>query len=160
MIMTNLSKRMKVTTILGISLSIVMASCSTKEVAAGQTPVTSNTGLSSSRSEVGKESTYVDGIHSAIGDYGSNDSSVGVTITLVDDVITGIQITPQATDPTSLGLQQRFADAIPAVVVGKRIDEVNIDRLAVPSPTPGGFETAIEQIKEQNRIGPTPTRNE
>lgn len=145
MFMTNLRKRINVTAILGISLSIVMASCSTKEVAAKQTPVSS------------KSSTYVDGIHSATGDYGSRDPSIEVTITLVDDVITSIEITPHAKDPTSLDLQQRFADAIPAVVVGKRIDEVNIDRLAVPSPTPSGFETAIEQIKEQNRIGPTPT---
>lgn len=158
MIMTNLSKRIKITTILGISLSIVMASCSTKDIPTGQSSFSSNASLSSSNSEVGKESTYVDGIHTAIGNYGSHDSSIAVTITLVDDVITGIQITPDATDPTSLDLQRRFADAIPAVVVGKRIDEVNIDRLAVPSPTPDGFETAIEQIKEQNRIGPMTRR--
>lgn len=157
--MTNLSKRMKVTTILGLSLSIVMTSCSTKEVTVGQSSFSSHTSLSNSR-EMGKESTFVDGIHSATGDYGSRGSSIAVTITLVDDIITGIQITPDATDPTSLELQQRFADAIPAVVVGKRIDEVNIDSLAVPSPTPDGFETAIEQIKEQNRIGPTHAGNE
>lgn len=148
MFMTNQSKRIKVMAILGIFLSVVMASCSAKEAAAGQSSLTS------------KASTYVDGIHSATGDYGSRDPSIAVTVTLVNDVITGIQITPHATDPTSLDLQQRFADAIPAVVIGKRIDEVNINRLAVSSPTPDGFETAFTQIKEQNRIGPTRTGNE
>lgn len=128
-------------TILGISLSIVMASCSAKD-AVGQSSYSS------------KESMYVDGIHSATGDYGSLDPSIAVTVTLVHDVITDIQITPHATDSTSLDVQQRFADAIPAVVVGKRIDELNIERLAISSPAPEGFETAIEQIKDQNRIGP------
>ncbi|KRE92142.1 hypothetical protein ASG89_33690 [Paenibacillus sp. Soil766] len=97
---------------------------------------------------------YVDGIHTAIGNYGRRDSSIAVTISLIDDVITGIQITPHATDSISLDLQLRFAEAIPAVVLGKHIDEVNIDRLALSNLTAEGFEAAIEQIKEQNRIGP------
>jgi hypothetical protein len=55
----------------------------------------------------------------------------------------------------SLDLQRRFAEAVPAVLVGKRIDEVHVDRLAGSSGTPVGFNAAIEQIKERTRIGQT-----
>jgi hypothetical protein len=158
MIKTNLSKRINVTIILGISLSIMMVSCSTKDIAARQLSLSSDASLNSLRPEASKESTYVDGVHTATSNNGSRDSSIAVSITLVDDVITDIQITPHTTDPTFLDLQQRFSDAIPAVVEGKRIDEVNIDRMAVSGLTPDGFVAAIEQIKEQNRIGPTMRR--
>ncbi|MDQ0914820.1 hypothetical protein [Paenibacillus sp. V4I5] len=49
--MTKLSKRIKVTTILGISLSFVMASCSTKDMAVRQSPFPSNAGYSGSSSK-------------------------------------------------------------------------------------------------------------
>lgn len=158
MIKTNLSKRINITIILGISLSIMMVSCSTKDIAARQSSLSSDASINSLRPETSKESTYIDGVHTATSNYGSRDSSISVSITLVDDVITDIQITPHTTDPTFLDLQQRFSDAIPAVVVGKRIDEVNIDRIAVSGLNPDGLVAAIEQIKEQNRIGPTTRR--
>lgn len=158
MIVTNLSKRIKITTILGISLSFVMASCATKDMAFGQSTFPSNTGSCSSSSKMGKESTYVDGVHTATGNYGSRDSSISVTITLVDDIIKGVQITPHSTDPVSLDLQQHFTDVIPSVVVGKHIDEVKVDQLAESSLATDGFNEAIDQIKEQNRIGPTTRR--
>jgi hypothetical protein len=53
-------------------------------------------------------------------------SSITVTVTLVNGVITAIKVTPHATDPTSLDFQRCFAAAIPAVVVGKRIEEVKV----------------------------------
>jgi threonine dehydrogenase-like Zn-dependent dehydrogenase len=39
-----------------------------------------------------------------------------VSVTLVDGVITAVTVTPQATDPTSLDYQTRFAQAVPALV--------------------------------------------
>lgn len=158
MIVTNLSKRIKVTTILGISLSFVMASCSTKDMADGQSLFPSNADSISSSSNMGKESTYVDGVHTATGNYGSRDSSISVTISLIDDIIIGVQITPHSTDQISLDLQQHFAEAIPSVVVGKHIDEVKVERLAESSFATNGFNEAIDQIKEQNRIGPTTSK--
>jgi hypothetical protein len=41
------------------------------------------------------------------------------------------------------------------VVVGKRIDEVKLDRIAGSSGTPHGFNAALERIKEQARMGRT-----
>ncbi|MYS57163.1 hypothetical protein GTW46_45175 [Streptomyces sp. SID6013] len=73
---------------------------------------------------------------------------MGVTLTLADDEITQVAVEPHATDPTSLDLQERFADAIPDTVVGRDIDEVHIDRLAGSSHTPEGFNDALEKIKK------------
>lgn len=60
-----------------------------------------------------------------------------------------MQVTANATDPTSLDYQERFADAVPDVVAGKRLDEVRVSRLAGSSGTPDGFNQAIERIKDQ-----------
>ncbi|WP_193196172.1 FMN-binding protein [Nostoc sp. MG11] len=98
-----------------------------------------------------EDSAYEDGVFTATGQYGGLPSSITVTVTLVDDVITSVRVTPHATNPTSLDLQRRFAAAIPVVVVGKRIDEVKVDRLAGSSNTPDGFNAAIQRIKEQSR---------
>ena len=73
----------------------------------------------------------------------------GISMSLVDGVITAVSVTPHATNPTSLDLQRRFAAAVPAVVVGKRIDEVKVRRLAGSSGTPDGFNDAIRRIKKQ-----------
>ncbi|TBL69082.1 S-layer homology domain-containing protein [Paenibacillus thalictri] len=104
-----------------------------------------------SREAMSKDAIYADGEYTATGQYGGLPSSITVSVTLVNDVITATKVTPHATNPTSLDLQQRFAEAVPAIVVGKRIDEVKVDRLAGSSGTPDGFNAAIEQIKEQSR---------
>ncbi|MFX3636769.1 MAG: S-layer homology domain-containing protein [Candidatus Pristimantibacillus sp.] len=95
---------------------------------------------------------YADGEYTATGQYGSLPSSITVNVTLVDDLITSVEVTPHATNPTSLDLQWRFAKAVPAVVVGKRIDEVQVGRLAGSSGTPDGFNAAIQKIKEQAKL--------
>jgi uncharacterized protein with FMN-binding domain len=153
--MTSLSKRMRVTTIAGILVSLVMAPCWVTGMAVVRSTSASDAGVTRSRSALSYDATYADGVYTATGQYGSLPSSITVTVTLVDDVITAVEVTPHATDPTSLDLQRRFAAAIPAVVVGKRIDEVNVGRLAGSSGTPDGFNAAIQRIKEQARIGQT-----
>jgi uncharacterized protein with FMN-binding domain len=95
------------------------------------------------------DTDYADGTYTATGRYGSLPSSIGVSVTLVDDVITAVTVTPRATDPTSLDYQTRFARAVPALVVGRNIDEVNISKVAGSSGTPDGFNAAIQRIKAE-----------
>ena len=96
-----------------------------------------------------RRSKYADGTYTATGQYGSLPSSIVVSVTLVDDVITAVTVTPRATDPTSLDYQTRFAQAIPALVVGRNIDEVNLSKVAGSSGTPDGFNAAIQRIKAE-----------
>jgi hypothetical protein len=95
------------------------------------------------------DTVYIDGVYSARGEYGGLPSHITVTITLTDEIVSNTQVQPHATDPTSLDLQRRFADAVPAVVNGKHISEIKVGRLAGSSGTPDGFNDAIRQIKEQ-----------
>lgn len=92
---------------------------------------------------------YADGEYSATGEYGGQPSHITVRVTLKDGVITAVVVTPHASVPRSLELQRAFADAVPKVVVGKRIDEVRVGKLAGSSGTPKGFNDAIRQIREQ-----------
>jgi uncharacterized protein with FMN-binding domain len=94
-------------------------------------------------------SRYRDGEYETKGWYGGLPSNIDVELTLRAGRITDVQVTPNATDPTSLDYQERFADAVPDVVVGKRIDEVRVSRLAGSIGTPDGFNDAIEKIKDR-----------
>jgi uncharacterized protein with FMN-binding domain len=92
---------------------------------------------------------YADGVYTATGQYGNEPSFITVTATLANGMITDVKATPHATVPRSLELQRRFAAAVPKVVVGKPIDQMNVGKLAGSSGTPRGFNAAIRQIREQ-----------
>jgi uncharacterized protein with FMN-binding domain len=96
---------------------------------------------------------YADGVYTATGEYGGQPSHIIVTATLKDGIVTAVSVTPQATVPRSLELQRAFAAAVPKVVVGKRIDQVRVGKLAGSSGTPKGFNDAITQIREQAARG-------
>jgi uncharacterized protein with FMN-binding domain len=92
---------------------------------------------------------YADGDYTATGEYGGQPSHITVRLTLKDGVITAVAVTPHAYVPRSLELQRAFAEAVPKVVVGRRIDQVKVGKLAGSSGTPKGFNDALRQIREQ-----------
>jgi uncharacterized protein with FMN-binding domain len=100
-------------------------------------------------SALSSRNRYADGVYTATGQYGGQPSFITVKATLANGVITAVEVTPHATVPRSLELQRRFAAAVPKVVVGKPIDQVNVGKLAGSSGTPKGFNAAIRQIREQ-----------
>jgi uncharacterized protein with FMN-binding domain len=97
------------------------------------------------------DAAYADGTYTADGSYQapSGTESITVEVTLADDKITDITVTPQATDPTAKGHQAEFVDGIAEQTVGKDIDTLNVTRVSGSSLTSGGFKIAIEAIKEQ-----------
>jgi uncharacterized protein with FMN-binding domain len=145
---TGLRRTTLVMTIIAISVAAATAGCATD--AEVTTPSSaSNTSLAAPGSPSSRRSKYADGTYTATGQYGSLPSSIGVSVTLVDDVITAVTVTPRATEPTSRDYQTRFAQAIPALVVGRNIDEVNLSKVAGSSGTPDGFNAAIQRIKAE-----------
>lgn len=138
-----------VATAAGISASVTTASCTRPDAAVERPASVPDTVVAGARPMVRRSASYRDGVYTATVWYGGLPSSITVTVTLDDDIITAVEVTPHATDPTSLGLQRRFAAAVPAVVVGKPIDEVKVGRLAGSSGTPVGFNDAIRRIKSQ-----------
>lgn len=95
---------------------------------------------------------YRDGSYTARGVYGSLPSHQDVTLTLDRGAVTTIEITTPAQDQTSLGYQQRFATALPNAVIGRNINELNIDRLAGSSGCSEGFMIALGKIKRDAEI--------
>ncbi|MFD8000675.1 FMN-binding protein [Streptomyces mirabilis] len=130
--MSALKKKIATATMLGISVSAAVAGCAS----------TDTDGTGASRSPM-----YKNGDYSATGQYGSGPSSIAVSLTLDDGAIASVEVTPHATDPTSRDFQERFADAVPRLVVGKDIDDVHLDHVAGSSLTPDGFNAALQRIK-------------
>ena len=137
------------TTIIAIAVAAATAGCATTDMDVATPSSASNTSVATPGSPSSRRSKYADGTYTATGQYGGLPSSIGVTVILVDDVITAVTVTPRATDPTSLDYQTRFAQAIPAFVVGRNIDEVNLSKVAGSSGTPDGFNAAIQRIKAE-----------
>jgi uncharacterized protein with FMN-binding domain len=139
------------TAIIAISVTAATAGCATRDVDGTSPSSASSTSVAAPGSPASRRSSYADGTYNATGQYGGHPSSIGVAVTLVDEVITAVTVTPHATDPTSLDYQTRFARAVPALVVGRNIDEVNLSKVAGSSGTPDGFNAAIQQIKARAR---------
>ena len=147
--MTTLGGKTLLTAIIAIGVAAATAGCATTDVDGTSPSSASNTSVAVPGSPSSRRSRYADGTYNATGQYGSLPSSIGVSVTLVEGVITAVTVTPQATDPTSLDYQTRFARAVPALVVGRNIDEMNLSRVAGSSGTPDGFNAAIQRIKAE-----------
>ncbi|QEO09324.1 hypothetical protein [Protaetiibacter larvae] len=94
---------------------------------------------------------YTDGSYTATGSYVSpaGTQSVEVEVTLADDIVTAVTVTPEADDPQAKGFQEKFAGGIADVVVGKDIDTLDVSRVAGSSLTSGGFNQALDAIKAE-----------
>ena len=159
--MTTRQKKIGLSALAGVSLSVALAGCATDATAesdagsastpaasAAATPAPTAAAGSSSDSSSGS-STYQDGTYEAKGSYTSpnGQEEIDVSLTLAGDVITAVTVTPEATNPNSVNYQTQFADGISEVVVGKDIDEIDVSRVAGSSLTSGGFNEAVETIK-------------
>ncbi|CAN5215296.1 hypothetical protein BH11ACT5_BH11ACT5_15960 [soil metagenome] len=131
----------------GLALVGALAGCSTPATDTG-TPADSGTD-SGTTDGTTTSGTYTDGTYTESADYSapSGTETVDVTLTLADNVITDVQVTGHATDPQAKVHQGEFASGIAGVVVGKNIDEIQVDKVGGSSLTSGGFNAAVELIK-------------
>jgi uncharacterized protein with FMN-binding domain len=130
-----------------VSVLLLTAACGASS-SDGSTadPTTSATADSSSDTIT---ANYKDGSYSGEASYvnpGGN-SKLKVDLTLADNKITKIKVTPEATDPTSRSHQTDFAGGIAAETVGKRIDALDVHVVAGSSLTVLGFDKVIQQIE-------------
>ncbi|WP_201751953.1 FMN-binding protein [Microvirga arsenatis] len=129
-----------------IPAALLLAGALSSEPRAEAAPTTTRVGIPAPQSQ---RNRYADGTYTATGQYGGGPSFITVKATLANGVITAVEVIPHATVPRSLELQRRFAAAVPRVVVGRPIDQVNVGKLAGSSNTPKGFNAAIRQIRDQ-----------
>mgnify|MGYP003395648924 CR=1 FL=1 len=97
---------------------------------------------------------YKDGEYTAVGNYNSPGGAeeVGVKITLKNDVVTALTVTPKATRPISVKMQTAVSTGAGALVVGKKLDQVVLDKVSGSSLTPKGFNDAIAKIKVSAKV--------
>lgn len=144
--------------VIGVAGAFALAGCAsqtgTTDAGTSDAPASSSaatpqsTGSSGSSSSAG---TYKDGTYTAEGSYQTPETveKVSVQVTLADDTITAVEVTgdPQARE--SQQYQSQFIGGISDAVVGKKIDEISVSRVAGSSLTSGGFNQAIEEIKTE-----------
>lgn len=97
------------------------------------------------------EQAYRDGTYTSTGSYQSpaGPEEVGVTLTLEADVVTAVTVEPKPDNPTTKEYQGRFAGGISDAIVGKKLDELSVDKVAGSSLTSGGFNDATGKIKSE-----------
>jgi uncharacterized protein with FMN-binding domain len=134
-----------------VSVLLLTAACgSSSSDGASTSPTTAATTDSSSGGST-SDGSFKDGSYSGEASYANpaGTSKIKVALTLADDKITKITVTPEATDPTSKQHQSDFAGGIAAETVGKRIDALNVSVVAGSSLTHLGFDKVIQQIESE-----------
>ena len=94
---------------------------------------------------------FKDGTYSAVGSYISpaGAEQIGVNLTVKGNVVTTVAVQPMATRPMSLRFQTAVKDNVSQYVVGKKLSEIQLDKVAGSSLTPKGFNDALIKIKSQ-----------
>jgi uncharacterized protein with FMN-binding domain len=139
------ARRLTTAGLAGLGLTAALAACS----APGTTSPGSTGGSGSVDTSADTSAEYTDGTYTAEGSYISpaGEESVKVELTLADDVVTAVTVTPEADDPTATSYQTMFAGGISAEIVGQDIDTLNVSRVSGSSLTSGGFNEALAAIK-------------
>ncbi|MGM1016854.1 MAG: FMN-binding protein [Actinomycetota bacterium] len=132
--------------LVGVAGMLVLAGCS----GGADTAADANTGGGDSGGAT-TSGEYTDGTYTAEGSYQTPETleTVSVTLALEDGVVTEVEVTGDPQAPESQQYQGQFIGGIEQEVVGVSIDELNVDRVAGSSLTSGGFNSAVEAIKEQ-----------
>jgi uncharacterized protein with FMN-binding domain len=138
----------------GLGLTAVLAGCSTPSgtgTTEGTGTDTSSGGDAGVNLDADTSAEYADGDYTATGDYISpaGPSQVTVDITIQNDSIASVTVTPLSDDSTAKGFQTKFANGIADVIVGRDIDVLAVSRVGGSSLTSGGFNDALEKIKAE-----------
>ena len=134
----------------GLTLVGALAGCtSTAMTDTGNVTQKSATTAPSPSTAAAATASYKDGTYTESADYQapSGTENVTVTLTLAAGVVTTVTVAGHSTDPQARVYQGQFASGIAAVVVGKKIDKLKVDKVGGSSLTGKGFNTAVAHIK-------------
>lgn len=137
----------------GLALVGGLAGCSTAADSAASATTDGNTTDSSTTpaptDSATTTGTYADGEYTESAGYQSPNGTeeISVTVTLAGGIITSVEVVGDGDNPNSKLYQGKFAGGIAAVVVGKSIDKISVDKVAGSSLTSAGFNDAIDAIK-------------
>ena len=134
--------------IAGLSLAGTVAGCAPGAQGSPPPPATQPASPASPGAAAG---SYRDGTYSADGNYISpnGQETVGVQLTLAGGSVSDVVITPHPSNPNTKKFQGEFAGGIKGQIVGKKLDELKVSKVAGSSLTSGGFNQAVEKIKAE-----------
>lgn len=124
---------------------------------ANQTQATNSTSVDTNAPQTTTTDTsgdYQDGTYKATGTYTSpgGNESITINVTLKDGVVTATEAESGANDPTAKQYQAEFIAGYKDQVVGKKITSIKLSRVSGSSLTSQGFNSAIQQIKQQAQV--------
>ncbi|WAP52800.1 hypothetical protein OL239_06385 [Arthrobacter sp. ATA002] len=96
--------------------------------------------------------SYADGEYSASGSYtppSNQTEDVDVTLTLEGSVVTELEVTTSGNHPTSKMHQRDFTSKVQDQVVGRNLDELDVDKVGGSSLTSAGFNKALDTIRAE-----------
>lgn len=135
--------------LVGIVASVAITIQTNNERPASSTQ-SNTTGSSTMPTDSTDASSYKNGTYKATGSYLSpgGRESIDLTVTIENGIITKTELGQNATDRDAREYQEEFAKGYAELVVGKEVDSVKLSRVAGSSLTSNGFNTALEQIKQ------------
>ena len=95
---------------------------------------------------------FQDGEYTATGTYippSTSREEVKVTLSLQDGIVTELEVSTSGNHPTSKAYQREFTGGVQDEVVGKPIDELNVDKIGTSSLTSSGFNKALDAIMNE-----------
>lgn len=148
------SQTRKAFAVAGVMGAAVLAGCSGEAIGDSEAPAPSasqGAGPAQTPATNTATGTYVDGTYTAEGAYQTPESieQIEVTLTLQRGSITDVVVTGDPQRPDSVRYQGEFIEHIADEVVGRSIDEIDVHRVAGSSLTSGGFNMAVEKIRQQ-----------
>lgn len=152
------ARKAVLTTLAGASLVGAVAGCAPSGAAAAPDSTTSPaacasqpTAASTNPTSMAGAQPYHDGTFCADGHYVSPNGpeTIGVALTLKSGVVTNVQITEHPTSANTRLYQRHFASGIKDVVVGKKLDSLNVGVVSGSSLTGQGFNDAVTAIKRE-----------
>lgn len=146
--------------IIGIVVVVLIAIIATVVIAASNNGSTTDNAFSASTTPLVGTPTntstttatnFKDGTYSANGSYQTpgGTESIDVSVTLSSGTITDAKVALNARGGEAEEYQSKFASGFKSQVVGKKINEVSLTRVAGSSLTPKGFNSAIADIENQ-----------
>nr|WP_231709132.1 hypothetical protein [Arthrobacter sp. zg-Y895] len=96
--------------------------------------------------------SYADGEYSGTGSYippSGTSEDVDVTLRLEGGVVTELEVETSQKNPTSKQYQREFTAGVKEQVVGRNLDELDVDKVAGSSLTSEGFNRALDAIRSE-----------
>jgi uncharacterized protein with FMN-binding domain len=116
---------------------------------ATENPSTTSTQTPSSTDT--SSSAYKDGTYTASSFYRTpeNREDITVSVTIQGGIVTASTVEQNATNPESEQYQAEFKSGYKQYVIGKSLDSISLSRVSGSSLTSGGFNDALEEIRNQ-----------